>query len=85
MKHVLVAAVPAAQIKPEFLRLPKPGKLCPYTGLTRSKLNELILECKANSFNPPVKSVSLRGPDQARGVRLISFDSLVKYLSGLKQ
>jgi hypothetical protein len=68
-------------LKPEFIRLPKPGKLCPHTGLSRSKLNELILPCETNSGKPPVKSISLRKRGQVRGVRLIVFDSLLAYLS----
>lgn len=69
--------------KPEFIRLPKPGKLCPHTGLSRSKMNELILPCQANAFKPPVRSVSLKKRGQIRGVRLIIFDSLMGYLSKL--
>ncbi len=66
----------AANVHPEFIRLPKPGTLCPYTGLSRSKLNELIL-----GSNPPVKSVCLRKRGARTGTRLISYDSLMSYLS----
>jgi hypothetical protein len=64
----------------EFLRLPKAGELCPLTSLTRSKMNELILPCKANNFNPAVRSISLRKRGQARGVRLVVVDSLLAYI-----
>lgn len=70
-------------ITPEFIRLPKPGTLCPWTGLSRSKLNELILPSPLNSFKPPVRSVSLRNRGQLKAVRLIVFDSLIGYLRGL--
>jgi hypothetical protein len=66
--------------KPEFLRLPKAGTLCPYSGLARSKMNELILPCAANDFRPPVASVSLRNRGQIKAVRLIVYDSLMTYL-----
>jgi len=69
-----------AQMRPEFLRLPKPGTLCPLTGLGRSYLNSLILPTEANGHRPPVKSVCLRQRGAKRGVRLISYDSLTAYL-----
>ena len=65
-------------IKPEWIRLPKPGTLCTHTGLSRSKLNELILGSK-----PPVHSVSLRRRGQLRGTRLINYDSLLAFLQSL--
>jgi len=68
---------------PEFIRLPKPGSRCPYTGLNRSTLSELTLPCDANGFSAPVKSVLLRKRGATRGIRLISFDSLIGYLNGL--
>jgi hypothetical protein len=57
---------------------------CPWTGLGRSKLNELILPCKANGFKPPVRSISVRNRGQVRGVRLIVVDSLLQYLYSLE-
>jgi hypothetical protein len=48
-------------------------------------MNELVLPCKTNNFKPPVKSVSLKEKHQIRGVRLISFDSLLNYLSSCKR
>ena len=68
------------QIKPEYLRLPKSGTLCPWTGLSRSKLNELILPNEHNEFKPPVRSICLRNRGQHKGVRLVVFDSLMEYL-----
>ena len=66
--------------EPIYIRLPKPGALCPLTGLTRSGLNLLILPCKPNDFKPPVKSFSLARKGNVKGVRLISWESLRKYL-----
>lgn len=67
--------------KPEFIRLPKTGSLCPYTGLSRTSLNELILPNEKNNNNPQVQSFSLKKKHQIRGIRLISYASLVDYLS----
>ena len=66
---------------PEFIRLPKPGQQCPYTGLSRSHLNSLILPTKANGNCPPVRSVSLRQRGATRGVRLVVFESILSYLN----
>jgi hypothetical protein len=74
-------AVPtSAPLRPEFVRLPKPGMLCPFTGLSRAKLNELVLPTPANGHKPPVKSKVLRQRGATTGIRLIVFDSLIAYL-----
>ena len=65
-------------IQPVYIRLPKPGTLCPYSSLSRSVLNTLVL-----GPNAPVKSVSLRKRHAIRGVRLIHLQSLLEYLDGL--
>lgn len=67
-------------IRPEFIRLPKPSKLCPYTGLSRSKMNELVLPSEQNNCKPPVASISLRKRGQVKAVRLVVYDSLIAYL-----
>ncbi len=72
-----------ASVTPEFIRLPKPGTLCRWTGLSRSKLNELVLPSRLNEFRPPVRSLSLRNRGQVKAVRLIVLDSLLAYLRGL--
>lgn len=72
-------------VRPEYIRLPKAGSLCPWTGLSRSKLNELILPSPLNGFQPQVRSSSLRNRGQIKAVRLISFDSLMSYLRGLEE
>jgi hypothetical protein len=70
-------------VKPEWLRLPAPRERCPYTGLSRSTLNELTIPGPANGAVPPVKSVVLRKRGASRGIRLINYDSLMAYLAGL--
>ncbi|WP_414660229.1 hypothetical protein [Horticoccus sp. 23ND18S-11] len=72
----------ALNARPEFIRLPKNGKPCPLTGMSRSGLNNLILPCPVNGFKPPVKSVSLRQTGGLKGVRLISVASLLGFLHG---
>jgi hypothetical protein len=62
------------------IRLPKAGELCPITGLSRAKMNELILPTKRNNFRPPVASKSLKQPGQVRGVRLVVLESLLDFL-----
>lgn len=62
---------------PAFVRLPKAGVRCPWTGLSRGTLNKLIL-----GPNARVKSVLLSQPGAARGVRIVHFQSLLDYLNG---
>ena len=69
--------------KPEFIRLPRPKAQCPHTGLSRSYMNQLILPSEANGYDPPVKSHSLKKRGNIRGIRLISYDSLIGYLNSL--
>jgi len=73
-----VAILPTA--RPEFLRLPKPGFLCPYTGLSRSAINELILPTERNGFKPPVRSFCLRQRGAKTGIRLVDYDSMANYI-----
>jgi hypothetical protein len=75
------ASVTAFQPQPEFIRLPKRGQ-CAITGLTRSKLYDLISPNEGNGFKPVVRSVSLRKPGQTKGTRLIVLQSLLAYLRG---
>jgi len=67
--------------RPEFIRLPRLGTLCCWTGLSRSTLNHLILPSADNNFRAPVRSVSLRTRGSTKGVRLIDFASLITYLN----
>jgi predicted DNA-binding transcriptional regulator AlpA len=73
------ASVTAFQPQPEFVRLPRRGQ-CAITGLTRSKLYDLISPNEGNGFKPPVRSVSLRKRGQKKGTRLIELQSLLDYL-----
>jgi hypothetical protein len=68
-------AVPV--FKPEFVRLPRPGNLCPYSGLARTALYTLCAEGK-------VDSKVIRQPGATRGIRIIVYDSLMKYLHSLE-
>lgn len=79
--HIVAPAATAT--KPEWIRLPAPGGRCPFTGLSRSTLNELTIAGPANEGTPPVKSVVLRKRGAVRGIRLISYDSLMAYLTEL--
>ncbi len=69
-----------ATVTPEFIRLPKVGQHCPFTGLTRSGMNSLILPSPANHDSPPVRSFTLRRRGSRTGVRLIDYKSLVDYI-----
>ena len=64
--------------QPTWIRLPKSGQQCPYTGLSRSVLNGLILGNHA-----PVRSLSLRKQFALKGTRLIHLGSLLAYLDGV--
>lgn len=63
---------------PEFVRLPKPGRRCYWTGLTRSAMNELVL-----GDGPKVESVVVARKGASRGIRLVHLGSLLGYLNGL--
>ena len=73
------ASAASTPSQPEFIRLPKRGQ-CAITGLTRSKLYDLISPNEGNGFKPQVLSVSLRRRGQTKGTRLIVLQSLLDYL-----
>jgi hypothetical protein len=76
-----VASLPAESLtRPEFLRLPKPGQLCPFCGMSRSAINELILPTPRNEFKPPVKSFCLRQKGAKTGIRLVDYESLRSHI-----
>lgn len=77
---IIPPRVVATLIEPEFLRLPKAGELCPYTGMARSAINELVLPTERNKNKPPVKSFCLRQKGAKTGIRLIDYKSLVSYI-----
>jgi hypothetical protein len=66
--------------EPEFIRLPPPGVRCPFTGLSRSALNELILPTEQNDFAPPVRSFCLRRRGAKTGIRLLDYASLKAHI-----
>ncbi len=59
--------------RPELIRLPRPGTLCPHTGLTRAWLY-------AAAAQGHIKTVSLRQRGKKRGVRLVFYDSVMDYV-----
>ena len=68
---------PAATSRPEYIRLPKAGALCPWTGLSRSKLWEVLKTGE-------IHTICLRKHESAkRGARLIKLTSLLAYLDKL--
>lgn len=62
-------------IKPEWIRVPDAVQL---SGLSRSKIYELIA-------SGAIKSFSQRQRGAQRGVRLISYDSVIDYLESAYQ
>ena len=66
----------ASGVIPEYSRLPKPPRSCPHSGLNRSAMNRLVL-----GPNPKVKSVLLKEPGTARGIRLVHVPSLLAHLA----
>ncbi len=69
---------------PEWFRLPRAGTRDPHYGLSRSMWNQLVLACVSNSYQPPIKSISLRGKNTVKGVRLISAQSASDYFKKLE-
>lgn len=69
------AAVGASQpqLQPAFLRLPRSGSLCWFSGLSRSQMWLLV---KSGC----IRSHSLKRPGTRRGVRLVDVPSLVEWL-----
>ena len=60
---------------PRYFRLPRSGKRCPHSGLSRSTLNSLIL-----GNQPRVRSFVVRGAKGGGGVRLICGLSFERYM-----
>jgi hypothetical protein len=70
-------------VSPDFIRMPAPGKKCPYTGLSRYALDELVRPQVVNGFRPPVESRIMQKGFSRRVVRLVSYQSLMDYLTSL--
>lgn len=56
---------------PAFIRLPRPPARCPHTGLTRNRLEALVVPCVENHFKPPVKSITEYSESEAVTLRLV--------------
>lgn len=67
---------PVTAARPEWIRLPKPGTLCVWCGLSRSKLWEVLQ-------TGSVRNVCLRKEGALRGARLIHLASLLAHLDSL--
>jgi hypothetical protein len=67
----------AAPIEFEFLPMPGPGQVCPYSGLRRGALYALWHEGL-------IETISIRRKGRARGRRLIVAETLRNYLRGLR-
>jgi hypothetical protein len=68
-------------VVPIYIRLPPPGKRCPYTGLSRSAMADLCVKSDRNP-RPPIRSFRIpRHKDDKRAVRLVEFKSLMEYLA----
>ena len=65
-----------AGVEPEFIAIPGPSQICPYSGLRRGMLYALSREGL-------IKTVSLRRPGRTRGRRLVVLSTLRDYLRGL--
>lgn len=70
------AQSPVIAARPEWIRLPKPGTLCVWCGLSRSKLWEVLQTGR-------VRNVCLRKEGALRGARLIHLASLLAHLDSL--
>jgi hypothetical protein len=62
-----------ALIRPEWIRLPREGSTCPFSGLSRSYLADLVRRRE-------VPSKALRRPGTVRDVRLICYAGLMDYI-----
>jgi hypothetical protein len=65
---------------PEWIRLPRRSTVCPHSGLNRSAIDKLVRPQELNHFKAPVKSRILKLEGEQRGIRLINFASLWRYI-----
>ena len=54
-------------VRPEWLRLPKPGHRCPVSGLCRSYLHTLVRDGKVQTVSIRERGRKRRAPAQHRG------------------
>jgi hypothetical protein len=86
-----------ARLLPYSIPFPKPGEVCPISGMKRSVLYQWALPNKRNRFKPPIETIPLRvprsesedpkkrGKTARRGTRLIVVSSLLKFLESRKE
>ena len=66
---------------PPIIRLPRPKERCPYTGLSRTGLVELVSPCQRNGYRPPVPVAPLKRNERVRrGVYLIPAERIFRHL-----
>jgi len=71
------------QAAPLYFRLPRAGTRDPMFGLSRSTWNNFLLPCKANNYNPPIRSITTN-QNGRRGCRLIVTASALEYFEKLE-
>jgi hypothetical protein len=67
--------------KPEYIPIPRTGTKCPYCGLSRSGIYNLIRPTKANGYKAVVKSSVVRLPGKNRGRRMVHYASMMDCLN----
>ncbi len=75
--------VQEAPSRPDWIRLPRNGTVCPHSGLNRSAMDKLVRAQAINDFRPPVKSKVLKLAGDKRGIVLINYRSLLDFLDSL--
>jgi len=62
------------EIRPTWVRMPRNGTLCPYSGMTRGSLYKL---CASGA----IKSAIIGNRESRRRVRLVNYDSLMAFIA----
>jgi hypothetical protein len=71
---------------PPIVTLPRPKEKCPYTGMSRTSLLELVAPGTRNGNRPAVRAIYKRSHKYAvRGRWLIPAENLFRYLLGLSE
>lgn len=76
--HPLGAPQPSetSRDRPTWIRLPRPGEACVWTGLSKSTLWNIVKTGE-------VRTATLKLPGKKKGARLIHLESLIRYLETL--
>lgn len=72
-----ISSVSSAPVTPTWIRIPKHGTRCPYTGLSRSYIFGLVASGKVRS------KVIISDKASVRGVRLIALQSLLDFIESV--